>query len=113
MCVYIYTHIHHVCVYMCVCVYIYIYIYYNNDNSNNIIAYTRQCWDLIRATHCAPPRSRPDARRIQLSTANIETYTPIVYNTVYIILIRHRRHLLVVVYKFVLCKLCNMQHAAH
>ena len=35
------------------------------------------------------------------STANIYTCTPIVYNTVYINLIRHRKHLLVVVYKYV------------
>ena len=33
------------------------------------------------------------------STANIHTYTPIVQNTVYIILSRHCNHLLVVVYK--------------
>ena len=33
------------------------------------------------------------------STANIHTYTPISYNTVYISLIRHCKHLLVVVYK--------------
>ena len=34
------------------------------------------------------------------STANIYTYTPISLNTAYIILIRHCKHLLVVVYKF-------------
>ena len=33
------------------------------------------------------------------TTAKIYTYTPIIWNTVYIILIRHCKHLLVVVYK--------------
>ena len=37
------------------------------------------------------------------STADIYTYTPIIYNTVYIILIRHCKHLLVVVYKNMSC----------
>ena len=35
-----------------------------------------------------------------ISTANIYTYTPIIYNTVYIILIRRCKHLSVVVCKF-------------
>ena len=35
----------------------------------------------------------------EYSTANIYTYTPIMCNTVYIILRRHCEHLLVVVYK--------------
>ena len=34
------------------------------------------------------------------STADIYTYTPIIKNTVYIVLSRHCKHLLVVVYKF-------------
>ena len=40
-----------------------------------------------------------------LATANIYTYTPIIQNTVYIILIRRCKHLLVVVYKFLSCTL--------
>ena len=39
------------------------------------------------------------------STANIYTYTPIIYDTVYMILIRHCKHLLVVVYKILSCML--------
>ena len=38
--------------------------------------------------------------RSPLSTAKMYTYTPIILNTVYIFLIRHCKHLLVVVYKF-------------
>ena len=35
------------------------------------------------------------------STAKMYAYTPMIKNTVYIFLIRHRKHLLVVVYKSV------------
>ena len=40
-----------------------------------------------------------------MSTANIHTYTPSIYNTVYIITIRHCKHLSVVVYKFISCNM--------
>ena len=38
------------------------------------------------------------------STANAYTYTPIVWNAVYITVVRHCKHLLVVVYKFMSCR---------
>ena len=41
----------------------------------------------------------------RLSAANMYTYTPIVYNTVYTIFIRHCKLMLVVVYKFLSCRL--------
>ena len=41
--------------------------------------------------------------RERMSTANVYTYTLSIYNTVYIISIRHCKHLLVVVYKCLSC----------
>ena len=45
------------------------------------------------------------------STANIYTYTLIVNNTVYIILIRHCKHFLVVVYQFLSCNIMSRLHS--
>ena len=62
---------------------------------------------VIPPSYGCPPaqeRNRPIALGSRLrSTANIHTYTPHIYNTVYINLIRHCKHLLVVVYIFLSC----------
>ena len=47
----------------------------------------------------AGPRLRLCHLRVAGSTTNIYTYTPIIQSTVYIVLIRHCKRLLVVVYK--------------
>ena len=100
--IYIYIYIYtsmciHTYIYIYICTYIYIYIY----------IYTHMyVWGLVRRlflqTVSEPAFQGGHARAARTgpgSTAKIYTYTPIISSTVYIILIRHCKYLLVVVYK--------------
>ena len=74
--IYIYTY-RHTCVYVYMCIYIYIYTY--------IHTYIHISPGGLRLLH-GPEHEEEE------STANIYTYAPISYNTVYIILSRHCKH---------------------
>ena len=75
-------------------IYIYIYIYIYDDH--------QECVEHLRLPLLSRFFSRQELKYTHIctyiSTANINTYTPIIQNTLYIILIRHCKHLLVVVY---------------
>ena len=74
-------------IYISLSLYIYIYIHTYIHIHKNITAE-----DMLQGLQ------HPNV--VLTSTANIYTYTPIIYNTAYIILIRHCKYLLVVVYNF-------------
>ena len=102
--IYIYIYIHTYVQYT----YIYIYIYREREREREIMyIYTYIHTYIHIHTYVLPARPPAKGTRLShvlyrdltISTANVYTYTPIVYDTVYIILIRHCKHLLVVVYK--------------
>ena len=84
--IHIYTHTQHI--------YIYKYIYIERERDRYMCMY-------IYIYGSAAAQGICDVRGSEMidSTAKIYTYTPIVQNTIYIILSRHCRHLLVVLYK--------------
>ena len=103
--IYIYAYVC-VCMYTCMCVYtpihIYIYIYTFLGRGGH-----QEGAAADRLSSVARWRRTGDL--CVMSTANVYTYTPIMYNTLYIISIRHCKHLLVVVYK----PLSRIMHRCH
>ena len=106
MYVYIYIYI------MCLYIYIYIYIHTHRYihihircmilNSITWFRYYNESHHWVISRHIVEMTTTLNIRGgfIYISTANIYTYPPINYNTVYIMLCRHCKYLLVVVYKF-------------